>query len=865
MSLTEVDSGNPGNLIDGMAGEQYLWRGRITLRGRIHTDLSDSHWENGMKALAKGWTGAYLLGAATLWMLSASAQQPDAAQRDRYSIRLRSRTFTPEERPPGRIQAFIEDRNAPRHVILQFKSELTPEQRERLRESGFVLHGWLGSMSYSASLPAGRPLGDNSPIELLRTDPIPFQLNDKLAPSLWPEPDLRLMTSVKDVSLISTVGKNLIIVAAVGEVLHFRIFDGAGNRVEDTDEKSLSGQARQIEGLRKELESLWPPHALTRDEKERVINSVTSIVGHTAREPLPEWAVDAPDGPIKVLVQFFPDVTVERIRALFKEWECDAKPLGPNNTWATKAPRDQVVVMAGREEVRFIQPGPMPLRPLDAVARLTTGTESLHSLAFEAPEPHYDGLTGKGTRIGICDTGIDAQHHDFDELAKLSQPVGSRILVLNPDFDGHGTHVASIAAGNGFNSLPFRYPLLRGHAPEAQIGAYPELHGNANAHYKTLVTDAMDVTNHSYVQTDTLFYDTPAHEIDLIVRGDAKDSQGRPIPARPQVWAAGNNGTTSKHSDEEGYYSVFTSAKNTISVGSIDALDGHLSAFSSLGPTFDGRIKPDIVAPGAASSHRVRGRGILAAERDKQTYIEMRGTSMAAPVITATVALLLQQARKQGPGHVPRLPSTFKAVLVQTARDCVHPTPHPDPDREVANPDTKGPVLFHEGPDYATGFGLVDAHAACTLMAVWRRWREGAMQTVGQDAFYRIDVPPDTAVLKVTLAWDDEPADPTAAVTAPKLVNDLDLVLIDPDNHEHLPWVLDPLPLTSVPGSGDLDPIKPDDVKPAHRGVDRLNNVEVALVHSPIPGEWKARVRAHQLRQGSFQAFSLAGSAPLAD
>ena len=96
--------------------------------------------------------------------------------------------------------------------------------------------------------------------------------------------DLRLMSSLNDVSGIPTEGKNLIIVAAVNNVLHFRIFDGDGKVVVDTDEKRLTEQARQIEDLRKQLESLWPPHELTRSEKGRVITAVTSIVGHTPEQ-----------------------------------------------------------------------------------------------------------------------------------------------------------------------------------------------------------------------------------------------------------------------------------------------------------------------------------------------------------------------------------------------------------------------------------------------------------------------------------------------------------------------------------------------------------------------------------------------------
>ncbi len=93
--------------------------------------------------------------------------------------------------------------------------------------------------------------------------------------------NLRLMSAVNDVSGIPTEGTNLVIVAAVDHVLHFRIFDGDGTVVVDTHEKRLTEQARQIEVLRTELESLWPPNAPTNSKRAHVIKAATSITGHT--------------------------------------------------------------------------------------------------------------------------------------------------------------------------------------------------------------------------------------------------------------------------------------------------------------------------------------------------------------------------------------------------------------------------------------------------------------------------------------------------------------------------------------------------------------------------------------------------------
>jgi hypothetical protein len=93
--------------------------------------------------------------------------------------------------------------------------------------------------------------------------------------------DLRLMPSVNDVRGISTEGASLIIVAAVKNVLYFRIFDRDGKMVVDTDETTLATQAGPMEDLLTQLERLWTPHELTKSEKGWVIAAVTTIGGLT--------------------------------------------------------------------------------------------------------------------------------------------------------------------------------------------------------------------------------------------------------------------------------------------------------------------------------------------------------------------------------------------------------------------------------------------------------------------------------------------------------------------------------------------------------------------------------------------------------
>lgn len=110
--------------------------------------------------------------------------------------------------------------------------------------------------------------------------------------------ELRLMSSVKDVGEIPTKGKALIIVAAVDNRLHFRIFDRDGSMVVDTDEVTLSDRAKQVDDLRQQLADLWPPRALSANDKDRLVSVVTSTVGHTqldaVREILDKGLATAP-------------------------------------------------------------------------------------------------------------------------------------------------------------------------------------------------------------------------------------------------------------------------------------------------------------------------------------------------------------------------------------------------------------------------------------------------------------------------------------------------------------------------------------------------------------------------------------------
>jgi hypothetical protein len=364
----------------------------------------------------------------------------------------------------------------------------------------------------------------------------------------------------------------------------------------------------------------------------------------------------------------------------------------------------------------------------------------------------------------------------------------------------------------------------------------------------------MDVGNHSYVQTTDGRYQYLTEQIDLMVRGTT-DSAGQPVPPRPTVWAAGNNGRFPEYSNVEGYFSIEAPAKNAITVGATigdtASYVDHLAYFSSLGPTWDGRIKPEVTASGDS---------IRTTQSGTNCYTLLSGTSLAAPAVTGTLALMLQQYGLTYGADLDTaapLPSTSKAVLVQTASDLIHTACDV---LDWDNPDTGSFVQYHAGPDYATGYGQVNALAAVSLIKEKNLLEDRVASRTEVDE-HEFQVSPGTDRIQFTLAWDDEPFEGIYATeTAPKLVNDLDLSLVAPDGTTHLPWVL--APLTPAATIGERDPIAPADITPATRGRDHLNNLEQVTVERPAAGRWIARIQLAETSPGLLaepQPYSLAG------
>ena len=264
-----------------------------------------------------------------------------------------------------------------------------------------------------------------------------------------------------------------------------------------------------------------------------------------------------------------------------------------------------------------------------------------------APAAYARGLTGAGVAVAVLDTGIDATHPDLaGKVAAADSFVDDGLGTI--DVLGHGTHVASIVAGTGaasagqFHGVAPGATLLDGRVCDASGQCFDSaiLAGLEWA----VVTQHARIVNLSLGATDTV-------ELDPLE--DAVNQLSAQFGAL-FVIAAGNDGFGPGTIDSPG------SADAALTVGAVDR-DDERAFFSGLGPRAgDHAIKPDIMAPGVDIT-AARAAGTLLGPAVGDAYVQLSGTSMAAPHVAGAAALLLQQ-------HPDWTGAQLKAALMGAAQ-----------------------------------------------------------------------------------------------------------------------------------------------------------------------------------------------------
>jgi hypothetical protein len=311
---------------------------------------------------------------------------------------------------------------------------------------------------------------------------------------------------------------------------------------------------------------------------------------------------------------------------------------------------------------------------------------------------------------------------------------------------------------------------------------------------------------------------------------------------------------------DAGFYDTIVSpgtAKNVLTVGSCDDVHhisgGFLtigfgpgavvnpSSFSGMGPTDDGRIKPDLVAVGSPGLTLRQPLGLMNAgspvitapnsAADSNYTLGLTGTSFSAPAVTGALGLVLERRAQL----YPSLPasqawrgSTLKAIAINTCDD-----------------------VGDEGPDYRTGHGVMNARKA--VLAVNADHANGRGSLI-KEFILSVDQTESWVVrsngtepLTVTVPWSDPPGPALTTISAPDpqnamLVNNIDVrveyigadALSSPPAPTtavtYLPWVLNPDLTTKSSTTRSL---------PATRAVDTRNNVEKISIAYPAAGRYR--------------------------
>ena len=341
--------------------------------------------------------------------------------------------------------------------------------------------------------------------------------------------------------------------------------------------------------------------------------------------------------------------------------------LSPGDAVALEVPNASLRRLARHPDVLTISLDRMVTRASGTLAAAGTGAQWVSDTL---------GFDGSGVGVATIDSGISAAHDDLDPARVVHWADFVNRLSTPYDDYGHGTHVAGIIAGTGRDSAGAH----RGLAPGANLVVLKALDGTGSGRISDVIA-AVDyaIANRDAYNIRVLNLSVAAGVYESCYTDPLTLAALRAVNAGiTVVAAAGNFGLSPQGEPQQGGITAPGNAPWVLTVGATnqmgtaDRSDDVVAAFSSRGPSaIDGTSKPDVVAPGVAIESTAdagsalfalnpRGRVWGSVQTVSQPYLSLTGTSMAAPIVTGTVALMLQ-------ANPALTPNAVKAILQFTA------------------------------------------------------------------------------------------------------------------------------------------------------------------------------------------------------
>ncbi len=272
-----------------------------------------------------------------------------------------------------------------------------------------------------------------------------------------------------------------------------------------------------------------------------------------------------------------------------------------------------------------------------------------------------EGVIGSGVTVAVLDTGIAAE---LPMLAKGVNNKNNRIIAWKDfvtdsrkpiDPNGHGSHVAGIIA----NSQKGADGDWNGVAPDVKLAGVRVLDENGYGTYETVILGLQ------WVLQNQARYNIRVVNLSLVAPVQSPYWADPLNQAVTQVWASGLTVVAAAGNSGPDAMSITVPGNNpyVITVGAFtdnftpaDWNDDYIAPFSGAGPTLDGFVKPDLVAPGGHITSVVPAKSVLVAQYPdnwiKKSYFNLAGTSQATAVVSGVAALVISNNPSLTPNEV---------------------------------------------------------------------------------------------------------------------------------------------------------------------------------------------------------------------